>query len=72
MPTEPWYRRKGWTNLPMLITLGRLALVPVVVAMLWNEPGVWMARGVMAIFVGAMLGDILDGYLARKDRKSVV
>ncbi len=66
MSKPPWYRRPGWTNLPMLITLGRLAAVPVLVGMLWTEPGVWEARAAMAVFVIAMLGDIVDGWLARK------
>ena len=50
----------------MLITLGRLAAVPVLVAMLWSRPQIWEARAAMALFVGAMLGDIVDGWLARK------
>jgi CDP-diacylglycerol--glycerol-3-phosphate 3-phosphatidyltransferase len=50
----------------MLITLGRLAAVPVLVGMLWSPPGVWEARAAMALFVTAMLGDIVDGWLARK------
>ncbi len=66
MSKPPWYRRPGWTNLPMLITLGRLFAVPIVVWMLWEEPSKWEARVVMAIFVTAMLGDIVDGWLARK------
>ena len=50
----------------MLITLGRLGGVPVLVAMLWGRPTEWEARAAMALFVVAMLGDIVDGWLARK------
>lgn len=66
MPTVPWYRRPGFTNLPMLITLGRCAAVPVMVALLWTTPGETRAVVAMAVFVTAMIGDVLDGWLARR------
>jgi len=63
---RPWYRRPGFTNLPMLITLGRCAAVPVMVALLWATPGEALARWSMVIFVTAMIGDVVDGWLARR------
>ncbi|GDX82966.1 CDP-diacylglycerol--glycerol-3-phosphate 3-phosphatidyltransferase [Deltaproteobacteria bacterium] len=66
MSTRPWYRRPGFTNLPMLITLGRCAAVPVMVAILWETPGPLRAIVAMFIFVTAMVGDVVDGWLARK------
>lgn len=60
-------------NLPNILTLLRIAAVPVMVWVLWEPPGRWMARAAMAIFVVAMITDIIDGYLARKwDLVSVV
>ncbi len=41
-------------------------LVPVMVALLWNEPSRYEAVLACVIFVGAMLSDIVDGWLARK------
>ncbi len=66
MTRRPWYRRPGFTNLPMLITLGRCAAVPVMVALLWSTPGRTLAIWSMIIFVTAMIGDVVDGWLARK------
>jgi CDP-diacylglycerol--glycerol-3-phosphate 3-phosphatidyltransferase len=62
----PWYRRKGFFNLPMLITLVRVAMVPVMVALLWNTPSPPVAALAMLLFVAAMIGDVVDGWLARK------
>jgi CDP-diacylglycerol--glycerol-3-phosphate 3-phosphatidyltransferase len=61
-----WFKSKGFWNLPNTITVIRCALVPVMVALLWNEPGRWQAAIACAVFVIGMLSDILDGYLARK------
>jgi CDP-diacylglycerol---glycerol-3-phosphate 3-phosphatidyltransferase len=62
----PWYRRKGFWNLPNGITVARCLMVPVVVWLLWDTPGRVQAAASCVIFVVAMLSDVLDGYLARK------
>ena len=59
-------KRDGFWNLPNTLTVMRIAAVPLMVWVLWNPPGIWMARLAMAIFVTAMITDIIDGYLARK------
>lgn len=64
--TVPWYRRPGYGNLPMLITLGRVAAVPVMVAFLWSTPTPLVAAVSMVVFVVTMIGDVVDGWLARK------
>ena len=64
--TVPWYRRPGYTNLPMLVTLGRVAAVPLMVWLLWETPSPALAAISMLIFVTTMIGDVVDGWLARK------
>ena len=59
-------KKNGFWNLPNTLTVLRIAAVPLMVWVLWNPPDVWMARLAMAIFVTAMITDIIDGYLARK------
>ena len=66
MSKVPWYRRPGFTNLPMLIPLGRCAAVPVMVLLLWKTPAPVAAAYTMVIFVLTMIGDVVDGWLARK------
>lgn len=61
-----WFKQKGFWNLPNTITVVRCCLVPVMVAVLWEKPDRFMGMVAMIIFVGAMLSDILDGYLARR------
>src|SRR6186713_298421 len=55
--------------LPNLLTYGRIAAVPAVVAcMYWQAllgGGLWLRWVALAIFITAGLTDILDGYLAR-------
>lgn len=69
----PWYKRKGFWNLPNTITVARCLMVPVMVAMLWTRPGLLWSMLACVVFVVAMLSDILDGYLARKwDLQSVM
>ena len=34
-----WFKSKGFWNLPNTITVVRFLLVPVMVALLWDEPG---------------------------------
>ena len=52
-------------NLPNLLTLGRIAIVPVIVVCMLDEG--WVA-GLLAgvLFFAACLSDYFDGYLARK------
>ena len=57
--------RSGLLNLPNLLTLGRVAAIPVLVVLLFfgsREAGFWAA----AIFSAASVTDWLDGWLARK------
>ncbi|MBN2427017.1 MAG: CDP-diacylglycerol--glycerol-3-phosphate 3-phosphatidyltransferase [Deltaproteobacteria bacterium] len=57
--------RTGRLNLPNLLTLGRIAAVPMVVVLLFFDnrtSGMWAA----GIFGIAAITDWLDGYLARK------
>jgi CDP-diacylglycerol--glycerol-3-phosphate 3-phosphatidyltransferase len=65
MSIAPTMRRSKALNVPNLLTYGRLAAVPGVVALLFwpNEAGArWWA---LAIFVAAGVTDYLDGYYAR-------
>lgn len=58
-------RRPILTSLPNILTYGRIAAVPVLVAFLffWDTPAArWSA---FVIFVAACITDWLDGYLAR-------
>jgi CDP-diacylglycerol--glycerol-3-phosphate 3-phosphatidyltransferase len=58
-------RRSKALNLPNLLTYGRLAAVPAVVALLfWPGEG-WARWSALAIFVAAGITDYLDGYFAR-------
>src|SRR5436853_2993647 len=50
-------------NLPNGLTLSRIFLVPLLVAVLLTKYNVLIAA---AIFLAASLTDLLDGYLARK------
>jgi cardiolipin synthase len=55
--------------LPNLLTYGRIAAVPMVVAcMYWSnvlQGGLWLRWVALVIFITAGLTDLLDGYLAR-------
>ncbi len=55
--------------LPNLLTYGRIAAVPAVVACLyWQDllqRGGWLRWVALAIFIAAGVTDILDGYFAR-------
>ena len=53
-------------NLPNSITVGRIAVIPIVIWMLWDEPTLYEHFTAWFLFVGAMLTDILDGWLARR------
>ena len=56
--------------LPNLLTYGRIAAVPAVVAcMYWQDiwqGGIWLRWVALAIFISAGVTDFLDGYFARK------
>ena len=55
--------------LPNILTYGRIAAVPVVVALLYWQSieggGLWLRWLALAIFIAAGVTDILDGYFAR-------
>ena len=66
-------KKDTFWNLPNTLTVLRIALVPVMVVLLWVDPSQpyqvperWVCILTMSIFVGAMITDIIDGYLARK------
>ena len=69
----PWYRQKRFLNLPNLITILRTLFVPVVMYLLWDPPSPLQAILACAVFIVAMLLDLVDGWLARKwDLQSVM
>ncbi len=59
-------KKASFWNLPNSLTVLRMAVVPVMVWLLWEMPTKWDAQLAMAIFVAAMITDIIDGWLARK------
>ena len=52
-------------NLPNLLTYGRVAAVPVVVALLFWPNDHWARWSALAVYVAAAITDFFDGYLAR-------
>jgi cardiolipin synthase len=63
--------------LPNLLTYGRIAAVPVVVALMyWQsilQGGLWLRWVALAIFIAAGITDVLDGYFARNwDQQSLL
>jgi len=52
-------------NLPNVLTLSRIAAIPLVVACFWLERG-WAQWLSMALFVAACVTDWFDGYFARR------
>ena len=59
-------RSTGFWNLPNSLTVLRIALVPVMVWLLKDEPTNTEEIISLVIFIGAMITDIIDGWLARK------
>lgn len=59
-------RRDGFWNIPNSITVARIAMVPFMVFLLWDDPSPSETWAAFVIFVGAMITDILDGWLARR------
>ena len=59
-------RPVSFWNIPNILTLLRIAMVPVVAGMLWNPPSPTECIIACVIFSVAMITDVIDGYLARK------
>jgi len=53
-------------NLPNTLTVIRICCVPVMVYLLWDKPDLLESQLAFWIFIGAMITDVVDGYLARK------
>ena len=58
--------RGGFWNIPNTLTVLRILLVPVMVWLLWDAPDPTELTAGWFVFVGAMITDIIDGWLARK------
>jgi cardiolipin synthase (CMP-forming) len=58
-------RRSKALSLPNILTYGRLAAVPAVVALLFWPRDEWSRWFALAIFVAAAITDYFDGYFAR-------
>lgn len=56
-----------WT-LPNILTLGRIALLPVLVA-LFMLPSTWAAWAALIVYAIAAITDYFDGYLARTNNQ---
>ncbi|BBK33587.1 cardiolipin synthase [Stella humosa] len=57
-----------WTNLPNLLTLSRIAVIPVLVATFYFE-GPWASYAACVLFTAAALTDWLDGHVARRQNQ---
>ena len=57
-------------NIPNILTLIRIAMIPVMAYMLWTPPTPLECVLACALFAIAMITDIIDGYLARKWNQS--
>jgi CDP-diacylglycerol--glycerol-3-phosphate 3-phosphatidyltransferase/cardiolipin synthase len=55
---------RNW-NLPNLLTYGRVAAVPLVVALLFWPAETWARWSALAVYAAAAITDFFDGYLAR-------
>ncbi len=55
----------GAWSLPNLLTYGRVACVPVVVALMFWPDEFWMRWAALGVFSVAAISDFFDGYLAR-------
>jgi CDP-diacylglycerol--glycerol-3-phosphate 3-phosphatidyltransferase len=58
-------RRSKALSLPNILTYGRLAAVPLVVALLFWPEDLWSRWAALALFALAGITDYLDGYFAR-------
>ena len=59
-------RKATFWNLPNSLTVARIGAVPFMVVLLWDPPTpteCWLG---FLLFVGAMITDIVDGWLARR------
>lgn len=65
MPTQPATRRVSPLALPNILTYGRIAAVPVVVACLFWPTDIWVRWIAFGAFALAAITDYFDGYLAR-------
>lgn len=57
--------RAAMTSLPNLVTLARIAMVPLIVALLY-APGLTARSAALFLYIVASLSDFLDGWLARR------
>jgi CDP-diacylglycerol---glycerol-3-phosphate 3-phosphatidyltransferase len=57
--------RAAMTSLPNMLTLARIAAVPVIVVLLY-APGLAARIAALVVFIAASLTDLLDGWLARR------
>jgi cardiolipin synthase (CMP-forming) len=60
-------RRSKALSLPNILTYGRLAAIPAVVALLFWPEDLWSRWFALAIFIIAAITDYFDGYFARAD-----
>lgn len=67
-PTEQVPEREQFWNLPNTITVVRLAVIPVLLALPWFPDPV-SSRIVAWLFIIAAFGDLLDGWAARRGQQ---
>ena len=56
-------------NLPNTISMVRIGVIPFLFCLL-GSPGPTLSLVIAVLFIAAALTDLLDGYIARRDRKS--
>ena len=68
---RPSILREQFWNLPNLITLARIAVIPWFIVLAYDgnpQDSFWAA----AVFAGASISDVVDGYLARRWNQSTI